>query len=216
MRLASPAARVLATALLLLAASPPALADDEFTLYELLDPVAGTFAITFDVTTSRAGATTYLNAVRAGSEVSDERVLDRATGEDLDWELVTGAEAKARGLAPDRVDDGARFLAVFLAGPVPEGGEARLRILKTYRDPASYRSEGDAVVFERSLGIRANAVVLPAGYELVACSVPTIVSTLEDGRIKVSFLNDRDDALEVRIVGRRTAAGAAAGRDGGR
>lgn len=201
----SPLPRLLAAiALLAVLLTPPAAsADDEFTLYELLDPAAGTFAITFDVTTSRVGATTYLNTVRPGSEVSDERVLDRASGADLDWSLLTGSEAKARGLAPARVADDARFLAVSLAGPVPARGEARIRILKTYRDPASYRAEGDTVVFERSLGIRANAVVLPRGYELIACSVPAIVSTLDDGRVKASFLNDRDDSLDVRIVGRR-------------
>lgn len=194
---------------------PAASADDELTRYELLDPATSSFAITYDVTTSRVGATAFLNPVREGSEVSDERVVDRATGAELDWELIDGATAKARGLAPNRVADDARFLAVSLARPVPEAGEARLRIFKTYRDPASYRTEEDTVVFERSLGIRANVVVLPVGYELIASSVPAIVSTLEDGRVKVSFLNDRDDALAVRIVGRRTAA-PSAGRGGER
>ena len=40
-----------------------------------------------------------------------------------------------------------------------------------------------------ALGIRRNAVVLPAGYELVACNVPSQVLTERDGRIAVSFLN---------------------------
>ncbi len=59
-------------------AAGPAGADDEFTLYELLDPDTHRFAISFDVTTSRAGARYYLNGIRAGSEVYDERVVDRA------------------------------------------------------------------------------------------------------------------------------------------
>jgi len=98
---------------------------------------------------------------------------------------------------------------VHLAGPVPEGGEARIRIIKTYEDPESYWVDGDTVVFDRGLGIRANAVVLPAGYELVASRTPGIAGTLEDGRIKVSLLNDRDDSLAVRVVGRRTTTAAA-------
>jgi hypothetical protein len=44
--------------------------------------------------------------------------------------------------------------------------------------------------------------VLPGGYELIACSAPGIVSTGTDGRIRVSFFNDRDDQLLVRLRGR--------------
>lgn len=188
---------------LLLLVPAPAAADDEFTLYELLEPGSSSFAIRFDVTTSRSGARFYLNPVRPGSVVRDERVIDRHTGQELDWELISGADAKIRGLLPDRVGDDGRYLKIALREPVPEGGEARLRIFKTYEDPASYTADGDEIVFERSLGIRANAVVLPAGYELVESSVPSIVSVLPGGRVKVSFLNDRDDALEARIVGRK-------------
>jgi dUTPase len=46
-------------------------------------------------------------------------------------------------------------------------------------------------------------VVLPKGWELVECASPGIVSTDTDGRIRVSFLNDRDDQLPVKIVARR-------------
>jgi len=67
------------------------------------------------------------------------------------------------------------------------------------------------VVFDRGLGIRANGVVLPPGYELIASATPGIVTTLPDGRVKISFLNDRDDSLAVRVVGRRLGA-----RQGGR
>jgi hypothetical protein len=72
---------------------------------------------------------------------------------------------------------------------VPEGGETRLRIVKTYRDAKSYYREGDLVVFNRGLGIKRNAVVLPAGYEFVACNVPSQILTERDGRIAISFLN---------------------------
>ena len=192
-------------ALILLLAPTAARAEDDFTLYELLDPATHSFAITYDVTASRAGAEFYLNGIRRGSIVSDERVIDRATGLDLEWEVITGAEAKAQGLVSSRAQDDSEYLKVHLAQPVAEGGEARLRIIKTYTDAASYFTEGDRIVFDRGLGIRANSVVLPPGYELVASAVPSIVSTLADGRVKASFLNDRDDTLPVRIEGRRIA-----------
>ena len=45
--------------------------------------------------------------------------------------------------------------------------------------------------------------VLPKGFELVACGAPGIVTTQSDGRVRVSFFNDRDDELTVRLRGRR-------------
>ena len=57
---------------------------------------------------------------------------------------------------------------MHLARPVPKGGEGRVLIDKTYKDPKSYFRDGDTIVFDRSLGIRRNAVVLPAGYRLIS------------------------------------------------
>jgi hypothetical protein len=162
---------------------------DDFTLYELLAPDSHRFAITYDVTTAKEGDRFFLNPIREGSIASDERALDRASGKPLRFELVKGA------------------IKVDLGDPVPKDGERRIRIFKTYTDPKSYHAEGDRIVFDRGLSIRRNAVVLPAGYELVTCSVPAIVSTEADGRVKASFVNDRDDTLPVKIVGRRLAAG---------
>jgi hypothetical protein len=53
------------------------------------------------------------------------------------------------------------------------------------------------------LGIKRNVVILPAGWELVENASPAIVSTGQDGRVHLSFLNDRDDQLPVKITGRR-------------
>ena len=82
-----------------------------------------------------------------------------------------------------------RYIRVRLARPVPQDGEARIRIIKTYKDPKSYRREGETIVFDRPLGIRRNAVILPAGYQLVSCNVPSQVLEEADGRIGISFMN---------------------------
>jgi hypothetical protein len=87
---------------------------------------------------------------------------------------------------------------------VPAGGGVRLLIDKTYKDPKSYyRQGGDRIVFARSLGIRRNAIVLPAGYELVSCNVPAQVLTEPDGRINVSFMHTGPDAASLQIEARR-------------
>ena len=82
-----------------------------------------------------------------------------------------------------------RYIRVELARPVPQGGEGRIRIIKTYKDPKSYYRDGNAIVFDRPLGIKRNAVVLPPGFELVSCNIPSQVIEEPDGRVGISFMN---------------------------
>jgi len=180
-----------------------AAASDEFTLYELQGPETHQFAITYDVTQPREGAQFFFNPIRPESTASKERVIERHTGKDLQFEVVNGKEARASGLLSADVKDDAQFIRVHLPGPVPKGGETRIRILKTYTDAASYYLKDGQLVFERPLGIKRNVVVLPKGWELVGSASPAIVSTDADGRVHLSFLNDRDDQLPVKIVARR-------------
>jgi hypothetical protein len=189
--------------LLLALAGGAAFAQREFTVYDLLPPDTHKFAIVYDVTSSTEGAKFYLNPIRPGSKVSDESVIDLATGKPLKFGNVDGKTAKTLGVRRANTADDALFLKVDFAAPVPKDGEARFRILKTYEDAPSYYAEGDKLIFDRPLGIRRNVVVLPAGYELIGSSVPSIVSVQADGRVRVSMLNDRDDQLPVKIVGRR-------------
>jgi hypothetical protein len=191
------------TIVLSLALCIPTVAADEFTVYDLLPPETHQFAIVYDVTEVRAGAQYFFNPIRPGSTASKERVVERGTGKDLQFEVVSGKDAKATGLVPPETKDDAQFIRVHLPGPVPKGGETRIRIYKTYTDAASYYLKDGQLVFERPLGIKRNVVVLPQGWELVGCASPAIVSTGADGRVRVSFLNDRDDQLPVKIIARR-------------
>jgi hypothetical protein len=174
------------TIALLLIVCMQGFAADEFTLYELQQPETHQFAITYDVTATREGAPFFFNPIRPGSVATKERVIERSTGKELKFEVVS-----------------AEFIKVHLPGPVPKGGETRIRIFKTYTDAPSYSLTDGKLVFVRPLGIKRNVVVLPKGWELMECASPGIVSTDEDGRVRVSFLNDRDDQLQVKIVARR-------------
>src|SRR5262249_2259854 len=118
--------------------------EDEYTRYELLAPETASFRILYDVTAVTPGATFFFNPIRKGSEASDESVIDLMTGQQLKFEQVTGAQAKQSGLAD--ADPDTQYIRVQLARPVPAGGEGRIRILKTYKDPKSYRREGDTIV----------------------------------------------------------------------
>ena len=161
---------------------------DEYTRYELLAPESASFAISYEVTATTPGATVYFNPIRKGSVASNESVLDVMTGEPLKFEVVSGEEAVKDPLLKGG-DTSVDYIKVHLARPVPSEGQARLLILKTYKDAKSYYREGDKILFNRPLGIPRNKVVLPAGYEVVACNVPSQVLREPDGRISVSFMN---------------------------
>lgn len=178
-------------------------AADDFTVYELLVPSTHSFDIIYDVTQTREGAAYFYNPIRQGSVATNERAIDVATGKSLELEVVDGKTAKAAGGVGPRTADDAQFLRVKLLRPVPKGAETRIRIYKTYTDAPSYYEKDDSFVFDRPLGIKRNVVVLPKGYELTGSASPAIVSTGADGRLRLSFLNDRNDQLPVRIQGRR-------------
>jgi hypothetical protein len=189
--------------LLFLLAALPLRAADEITVYDLLAPATHSFDIVYDVSATREGSPYYFNPIRPGSTASKERVIDRASGKPLEFTVVDGKTAKAGGFVNARTADDAEFLRVTLARPVPKGAESRIRIYKTYTDAPSYYETPTGFVFDRPLGIKRNVVILPKGYELVGSASPAMVSVDADGRIRVSFLNDRDDQLPVKITGRK-------------
>ena len=161
---------------------------DEYTRYELLAPETASFRIYYEVTATTAGAKFFYNPIRKGSVATDESVYDAMTGKPLPFQVVSGAEARKDTLM-SQADLGMDYIKVSLARPVPEHGEGRVVILKTYKDPKSYYVEGKTIVFNRPLGIRRNKVVLPAGYEVVGCTVPSQILTEKDGRVAISFLH---------------------------
>jgi hypothetical protein len=171
---------------------------DEYTLYELLAPDTASFKIDYEVTATTAGAPSFWNPIRKGSVASDEAVYDMMTGAPLKFEQITGAQAKAHGLG--NADLESDYIEVHLARPVPPGGgQARVRIVKTYKDPKSYFRKDDGIVFDRPLGIRRNAVVLPAGYQLTECNVPSQVTSEPDGRIRISFMHQAPGAAALIV-----------------
>jgi hypothetical protein len=180
-----------------------AMAMDEMTVYELLDPETHKFAIRYDVSAVEPDSKFYFNIIRPGSQASDEKVLDRATGKEIPFELTDGKEAKANGQAEKDTPDDTKFIKISLPHPVPKDGEYRLRILKTYTDSKSYFVENGLLIFDRSLGVKRNMIILPAGYELVSSTVPVMVDIASDNRVHISMVNDRDDELGMKITARK-------------
>ena len=130
-------------ALLLLTAVPTSAqsrAEDEYTRYELLAPETSSFKITFDLTAVTPGAKFFFNAIHNTTQVSDLSAIDLMTGAALKISEVTGQQARAAGFKD--ADAATHYLQVELARPVPDGGETRIRILKTYKDAADLSPRG--------------------------------------------------------------------------
>jgi len=179
---------------------------DTYTRYELLPPETHQFKIYYEVTETRVGARFHFNQIREGSEASDESVVDLASGKTLKFDVVTGSQAKTDSPA-ENFSATAAYIKVHLAHVVPERGEYRLAIIKTYKDDKSYYSEGDQIVFKRPLGIPRDSIVLPTGYEIISCSVATQVLMETDGRLKLAFVNAGSGGqLEVTIRARKLPA----------
>ena len=189
-----------------LAQTPRQTQADDYTRYELLAPGSAKFRILYEVTATTAGAPYFFNAIRRGSVASDESVKDVATGKPLQFDVVNGLVAREGGVRG--ADSTSEYIRVRLLKPVPKDGETRVLIDKTYYDTTSYTVRGDTIVFNRPLGIKRNAVVLPSGFELISCNFPSQVLQEADGRIKISFWNNGPAEAPLQLRARKSAAAA--------
>lgn len=176
---------------------------DREIVYFLQQPETHAFDLYHDYTEARPGVDRYLNVVRGGSKVSNPsaRILD--TGESLQTQILRGDEISAA-----RIDIGEAVRAesevVLIRFPaVQQGKSVRLRISETYTDPGRYGLTGDELVWDRAFGRPANAMVLPAGWMLTNCSIPAVVSETADGRIRLDFINQRNDDIAVLVTAAR-------------
>lgn len=176
---------------------------DRDIVYFLQEPTTNAFFLYHDYTESRPGTDKYINVVRAGSRASNPSAMILDTGEQLKHETLKGAEITAKKIDIGGTVTPETEIVVSYFAPVKPGQSIRLRLSETYTAPESYRLDGSDLVFERSLGRTRNSVVLPAGWYLTASSIPAVVSETNDGRIRLDFVNNRPDSLDVYVKGRR-------------
>jgi hypothetical protein len=181
--------------------------EDREIVYFLQQPQTHAFALYHDYTESREGVSGYANVVRKGSEATNPSAIDLDTGEQLAVREMSGTElAEAKiNTGGEEIDPAARVVVIPFAA-IKAGETMRLRIAETYTAPASYRLEGDDLVFERSLGRTRNAVVLPSGWYCTFSAAPATVTQLPDGRVRLEYWNDRPQGLEVLLKARKRAS----------
>ena len=176
---------------------------DREIVYFLQQPETHAFDLYHDYTESRPGIDRYLNVVRAGSKVSkpSARILD--TGEPLQTQILRGAEFTAAQLDIGEAVRPESEVVLIRFPAVQQGKSLRLRISETYADPGRYGLVGDEVVWDRAFGRPANAMVLPLGWMVTNCSIPAAVTLTSDGRIRLDFVNPRNDEIAVLLTAER-------------
>lgn len=179
---------------------------DRDIVYFLQQPETNAFALYHDYTESRPGINGYANVVRKGSTASNPSASLLDTGEQLHAKEMSGAEMTAMKInAGEAVEPDARVVVIPFAA-VQAGQSVRLRIAETYTAPASYRLDGDDLVFDRSLGRPRNAVVLPSGWYCTFNAIPATVSQLPDGRVRLDYWDNRPEPVDVLLKARRRVA----------
>lgn len=176
---------------------------DREIVYFLQPPETHAFDLYHDYTESRPGVDNYLNVVRAGSKASNPSAIILDTGEKLTIETLRGSK-----ITDAKIDIGEPVtptseVVVIRFAAVKQGQSVRLRISETYTDANRYKLVGDELVWDRAFGRPANAMVLPQGWYLTNCSIPVTVSLEPDGRVRLDFLNPRNDNIEVLVTAKR-------------
>jgi hypothetical protein len=151
---------------------------------------------------------TYVNVVRTGSTASNPGARNLDTGEKIPAEHLKGAAITKAGITDHDLGPVTpqTEVVVFRFPALKAGQSVRLRMSETYTDPGRYKLVGDELVFDRTFGRPANAVVLPAGWVLTNSAAPATISRTADGRTRLDFLNPRPDEVAVLITARRASA----------
>lgn len=172
--------------------------------YWLLDPATHQFHISHDFTVTRTGQASVHSFVRKGSVVApDAKMIDLDTGHALKTHTVSGKEVNALGYYEHPVEPDSVAVQGDLEQPVAAGRSTRVRVEETYTDPVGYTVENGELTWKRTLGRPLNFVTLPAGWKLVSVNTPATISLDAEGRIRMRFVNTRNDELSIVIKARR-------------
>lgn len=182
--------------------------------YWLLDPSTHQFRISHDFNVTRTGQKYVHSFVRAGSIVTDSRIIDLDTGEQLKTYTVAGKDVNALGYYPNPAPNDEVVVQAELAHAVAAGQSVRVRVIETYTDPKGYTVSNGELTWDRTLGRPRNEVTLPPGWMLTEVTVPAIISLDSDGRIVCRFTNPRNDEIHVVLKARvRNSANSATAND---
>jgi hypothetical protein len=172
-------------------------------VYFLQEPESHSFRLYHDYTETKEGTDRYINVVRPGSKAFNPSAKNLDTGKPLKVETLKGNEISQRKLdIGEPITNETEIVAIWYDA-VKKNQSVRLRIEETYTDANRYLIYNDELIFDRSLGRPSNLVVLPAGWFLTSNVVPATVGLGEDGTIRLNYLNNNPDEIDVHIKARK-------------
>lgn len=174
---------------------------DREIVYFLQQPETHDFRLYHDYTESRPGVDKYINVVRAGSRASNPSAYILDTGEKLRVETLRGQAITQKKIDIGEPVTDATEVVVIWFDPVKPGHSTRLRIWETYTDPLRYLRYGNELVWDRSFGRNRNTVILPPGWYLTLNAIPAVIDQTPEGQIRLHYVNDRPDNIDVLIKG---------------
>jgi hypothetical protein len=172
-------------------------------VYFLQPPETNSFRLYHDYTETREGVDKYVNVVRTGSKASNPSAFNLDTGQPLKVETLKGNAIKEKDIDIGGSVSEETEIVVIWFDPVAKGQSARLRIEETYTDPSRYLVANYELIWDRSFGRVHNTVILPEGWWLTANSIPATVDLTEAGELRLYYLNDGPDEIDVYIKGRK-------------
>lgn len=182
------------------AQDPPQQAEDNIQTYLLGNSESNQFQMINTISATTAGAQYYYDMVRFGNELTVSAAHDLMTGDSLVWQIVDGAHARRNGNPTARLSG--KYIKINLARAVPENGEVRIKIIKTYTNEFNYHKKDNEITFRRLMSVKRNVIVLPKGHELTSCNYPSQVTVNEAGHIVVSFMNPGSRAIPFELTAR--------------
>lgn len=181
----------------------PQEAEDMIVTYHLKSSDSKQFQVVSEVSATTPGAVYYYDALNFGEEIGVAAAIDLMTGDSLRWDLVDGSHAKRNGHPKATLSR--KFIKVFLGRPVPENGEARIKIVKNYTNSTAYAQKGDHMTFNRLMGVKRTVVVLPKDHEVISCNYPAQVTLNNTGHLVVSLMNHGTRSIPLLLAYRKLA-----------
>ena len=155
---------------------------DEYAVYDLLAPETASFRTVYEVAVTTPGATVFHDRHRQRSDdrcrQADDGVVDLMTGAPLKYTVTQRARSRCSWRVRFRPTAARRVCG----SPRPT---------RTRRTIAAMATGSSSIAPFR---IRHAAIILPAGYQLTECNVPSQVLADPDGRIRVSFMHQAPGA----------------------
>jgi hypothetical protein len=178
-------------------------ADDERNIvYWLEDPAEHRIRLALELLLDAPGQAHVFSVLLPADRILDPVTLDVDRGVELPTRIVSAREAAAIPHAPAPLADDARVLVADLGYPVPEGGNARVRLYQTAINPGYELVADGELRLLRFLARPRTRIVLPPGWDLTSLDQPARPHRDDLDRLVLDFVHFGGDRPSLTLTAR--------------